>query len=156
MPAKVASWTVYNRGCGLDRPQSKLCLQLQKIPSTTLASHLCSIHHTHRAELKIVYRWLVRVALPPSQYHLCHQPIVPPAALETKFLSALCVQSSVRPSNLLAAASATEDEYPWLSKVKTAVEESTIDGWISYSLPTMLTHRALSSHRNQGTAASVS
>ena len=96
------------------------------------------------------------IALPPSQYHLCHQPIVPPAALETKYSSALCVQSSVRPSNLLAAASATEDEYPWLSKVKTAVEESTMDGWISYSLPTMLTHRALSSHRNQGTAASVS
>ena len=31
------------------------------------------------------------------------------------------------------SAPATEDEYAWLSKVKTALENSTIDGWISWS-----------------------
>ena len=39
----------------------------------------------------------------------------------------------MKPSNLLATKAATEDEYAWLSKVKTALEKSTIDGWISWS-----------------------
>ena len=49
------------------------------------------------------------------------------------------------------SAPATEDEYAWLRKVKTALENSTIDGWISWSdgLPTMLTCNKRSSHHQQ-------
>ena len=41
--------------------------------------------------------------------------------------------SPARPSILPAVAAATEDEYLWLRKVKTALEKSTFDGWISWS-----------------------
>ena len=49
----------------------------------------------------------------------------------------------MRPPNLLAAASATEDEYVWLNTVKTAVEKATIDGWISWSAYHADTQRAV-------------
>jgi len=59
--------------------------------------------------------------------------VVPPAALKSKDFNAPIVQGPVRPPNLLAAAAAVEDEYVWLSKVKTALEKPTADGWISWS-----------------------
>ncbi len=37
------------------------------------------------------------------------------------------------PSTFLATAAAKNDEYAWLSKVKTDFEQSTMDGWISWS-----------------------
>ena len=61
----------------------------------------------------------------PSAYTM-----VQPAAIKT---NAAAVQGPVKPSNLLATKAATEDEYAWLSKVKTALEKSTMDGWISWS-----------------------
>ena len=64
----------------------------------------------------------------PSAY-----TIVQPAAMKTKDFSAPAVQGPVKPSNLLVTKAATEDEYAWLSKVKTTLEKSTMDGWISWS-----------------------
>ena len=63
----------------------------------------------------------------PSAY-----TIVPPAALKTKEFSVPAVQGHVIPLNLLAATAATEDEYAWLSKVKTALEKSTMDGRVDW------------------------
>ena len=74
----------------------------------------------------------------PSAY-----TIVPPAALKTKVFSAPAVQGPVRPPNLLTAAAAKEDMYAWLSKVKTAVEKSTMDGWISWSAYHADAHQAV-------------
>ncbi|KAI9513583.1 hypothetical protein NQZ68_042112 [Dissostichus eleginoides] len=74
----------------------------------------------------------------PSAY-----TIVPPAALKTKVFSAPAVQGPVRPPNLLTAAAAKEDMYAWLSKVKTAVEKSTKDGWISWSAYHADAHQAV-------------
>ena len=56
---------------------------------------------------------------------------VPPTALISKDFTAPAVQGLVRPSNLQVAVVATEDEYAWLGKVKTAVEKSIMNGWIS-------------------------
>lgn len=58
---------------------------------------------------------------------------VPPATLRTKELTVPQVHGPVRPPNLLVSTTATEDEYAWLRKVKTAVETSTIDGMIWWS-----------------------
>ena len=78
----------------------------------------------------------------PSNY-----TIVRPAAIKTKNFSAPAVQSFVRPSNFLASKAATEDEYAWLSKVKTAIEktDSTMDGWIAWSAYLLICNK-LSSH----------
>jgi hypothetical protein len=64
----------------------------------------------------------------PSSYTL-----VPPAALKNKDFSAPAVLGPVRPPNLLAAADAKEDEYVWLSKVRTALEMSATERWISWA-----------------------
>ena len=64
----------------------------------------------------------------PSAY-----TIVLPAAFKTKEFTAPAIQGPARPSNLPAVAAATEDEYLWLRKVKTALEKYTVDGWISWS-----------------------
>ena len=64
----------------------------------------------------------------PSAY-----TVVPPAALKSKDFSAPTVQGPMRPSTLLVATAAVEDEYVWLNRVKTALEKSTVDGWISWS-----------------------
>ena len=58
---------------------------------------------------------------------------VPPAALKMKDFCVPTAQGPMRPSNLLATIAAKEDEYAWLSKVKTALEQSTMDGWITWS-----------------------
>ena len=58
---------------------------------------------------------------------------VPPAALKMKDFCVPTAQGPMRPSNLLATIAAKEDEYAWLSKVKTALEQSTMDGWIAWS-----------------------
>jgi len=62
------------------------------------------------------------MALPPSQWHLCQHPtVVPPATLWTKEFSVPPNKGPVRPSTLLVSTAATEDEYAWLRKVRTAV-----------------------------------
>ena len=66
------------------------------------------------------------VALLPSTY-----TSVPPAGLETKKFTAPAVQGPVRPPNLLASAAAVEEEYVWLSRVKAALENQVVGGWIS-------------------------
>ena len=69
------------------------------------------------------------VTLLPSAY-----TIFPPAAFKTKEFTAPAIQGPARPSNLiLAVVAVTEDEYLWLRKVKTALEKSTVDGWLSWS-----------------------
>ena len=64
----------------------------------------------------------------PSSY-----TIVPPAALKTKDFTSPAVQGLVKPSNLQATIAATKDGYAWLNKVRTALCESTMDGWLSWS-----------------------
>ena len=59
--------------------------------------------------------------------------IVPPAAFKTKEFTAPAIQGPVRLFNLPAVAAATEDECLWLRKVKTALEKSTVEGWVSGS-----------------------
>ena len=50
----------------------------------------------------------------------------------------------MRPSNLQVAVVATEDEYyAWLGKVKTAVEKSIMNGWISWSAYLAEAHKAV-------------
>ena len=39
----------------------------------------------------------------------------------------------MQPSNLQVVVVASEDEYAWLGKVKTAAEKSIMNGWISWS-----------------------
>ncbi len=63
----------------------------------------------------------------------CFYTTVKPAALKTRDFCLLSVQGPMRPSNLLATTAAKKDEYAWLSKVKTALEQSTMGGWISWS-----------------------
>ena len=58
---------------------------------------------------------------------------VPPTSLRAKEFTVPAVQGPVRPSNLQVTVVATEDEYAWLGKVKTAVEKSVTNGWISWS-----------------------
>ena len=58
---------------------------------------------------------------------------VQPTALRSKDFTAPAVQGHVRPSNLQVAVVATEDEYAWLGKVKTAAEKYIMNGWISWS-----------------------
>ncbi len=117
-------------------------LQLQKIPSTAPESQHRS--HTHGGTERSVpvisqggSSTKSVTLLPPAN------TIVPPAAFKTKDFSAPAVQGPVRPSNPLAAASATEDEYAWLSKVKMAVEKSIMDSCISWSAYHADTHRAV-------------
>ena len=69
--------------------------------------------------------------------------VVPPATLRKKEFSVPPVQGPVRPSTLLVSTAATEDEYAWLRKVKTAVETSTIDGMISWSAYHADVHQAI-------------
>ena len=64
----------------------------------------------------------------PSAY-----TIVPPAAFKTKEFTVPAIQGPARPSNLPAVAAATEVEYLWVRKVKTALKKSTVDGWKSWS-----------------------
>ena len=56
-----------------------------------------------------------------------------PTALRSNDFTAPAVQGHVRPSNLHVAVVATEDEYAWLGKVKTAADKSIMNGWISWS-----------------------
>lgn len=58
---------------------------------------------------------------------------VPPAALKTKNFTAPAVHGPVKPTNFLAAAVATEEEYGWLRSVKAALEKQTVEDWISWS-----------------------
>ena len=58
---------------------------------------------------------------------------VPPTALRLKDFTAPAVQGHVRLSNIQVAVVATDDEYAWLGKVKTAADKSIMNGWISWS-----------------------
>ncbi len=64
----------------------------------------------------------------PSAYTM-----VQPAAIAIKDFSAPTLQGPIKLSNFLVTKTAKEDENAWLSKVKTAVEKSTVGGWISWS-----------------------
>ena len=71
----------------------------------------------------------------PSAY-----TFVPPAAFRTKDFNAPIVQGPVRPSDLLVTAAAKEDEYAWLNKVKTAVDDHThYSRWLSVHIRDMIT-----------------
>ena len=59
---------------------------------------------------------------------------VPPTALRLKDFTAPAEQGHVRLSNLQVAVVATEDEFAWLGKVKTAADKSIMNGWISWSV----------------------
>ena len=67
-----------------------------------------------------------------------------PTALRSNDFTAPAVQGHMRPSNLQVAVVATEDEYyAWLGKVKTAVEKSIMNGWISWSAYLAEAHKAV-------------
>ena len=64
-------------------------------------------------------------------------------ALSTKGFTKPAVQGHVRLSNLQVAVVATEDEYAWLARVKTAVEKYIKNGWISWSAYHADAHKAV-------------
>ena len=68
---------------------------------------------------------------------------VPPTSLRAKEFTVPAVQGPVWPSNLQVTEVATEDEYAWLGKVKTAVEKSVTNGWISWSAYHADAHKAV-------------